>query len=66
MHNIDKIDNVKIVLEEENQASGGEHDQNVRRSTRTITRLVRLTNFERFPDQAVDKEGAHDRRSYDG
>jgi len=44
----DKIDNVKIVLEEEDQVSEGEHDQNVRRSTRTRTRLVRLLILRGF------------------
>lgn len=37
--------------------NGGSSEQNVRRSSRTKTKSVILTSYERFLDQVIDAEG---------
>lgn len=53
-------DTIRTVLKDDQKneeitaQNEGTFEQNVRRSTRTRTKSVRLTDSERFPDQAID------------
>lgn len=55
-------DTIRTILEDDqvdeeiSAQNEGTSEQNVRRPTRTRAKSVRLTNYKRFPDQAIDVE----------